>query len=69
MLPAYFVGLVLAGCSSEIGVLVPRMRSIAFSILTPFYFIKAGLLCVAPAVVGGAGLIVVSCSESSSQRR
>ena len=36
---------------------VHRIRAIAFSLLTPFYFIKAGLLVALPAVVGGAGLI------------
>jgi Kef-type K+ transport system membrane component KefB len=35
------------------------MRSIAFSILTPFYFIKAGLYVSVPAVVSGALLIAV----------
>jgi Kef-type K+ transport system membrane component KefB len=34
-----------------------RMRSIAFSILTPFYFIKAGLYVSAGAVASGALLI------------
>jgi Kef-type K+ transport system membrane component KefB len=38
-------------------VLIDRMRAIAFTILTPFYFIKAGLFVSAPAVVAGAGLI------------
>jgi Kef-type K+ transport system membrane component KefB len=35
-----------------------RMRAIAFSLLTPFYFIKAGLFVSLPAVASGAGLIV-----------
>jgi len=34
------------------------MRAIAFSLLTPFYFIKAGLFISLPAVVAGAGLII-----------
>jgi Kef-type K+ transport system membrane component KefB len=33
------------------------MRAIAFSLLTPFYFIKAGLYVSLPAVLAGAGLI------------
>jgi len=36
-----------------------RMRIIAFSILTPFYFLKAGSLVEARAVVGSIGLIAV----------
>jgi ABC-type tungstate transport system substrate-binding protein len=38
-------------------VLVHRMRSIAFALLTPFYFLKAGLFVSLQAVAGGAGLI------------
>jgi Kef-type K+ transport system membrane component KefB len=35
------------------------MRIIAFTILTPFYFLKAGSLVEFPALVGSAGLVVV----------
>ena len=59
VLPAYLVGLVVAGVFLSDKVLVHRMRAIAFSILTPFYFIKAGLFVALPALVGGAGLIVL----------
>jgi len=34
------------------------MRSIAFSMLTPFYFIKAGLFVSLPAMATSAGLIL-----------
>ena len=57
VLPAYLLGLAVAGVFVHDRVLVHRMRAIAFSLLTPFYFIKAGLLVSLPAVVGGAGLI------------
>ena len=57
VLPAYLVGLAVAGVFLRDRVLVHRMRSIAFSLLTPFYFIKAGLFVSLPAVAGGAGLI------------
>jgi Kef-type K+ transport system membrane component KefB len=57
VLPAYLVGLVVAGVFVRDKVLIDRMRAIAFTILTPFYFIKAGLFVSAPAVVAGAGLI------------
>ncbi len=59
VLPAYLVGLVVAGVFMRDKVLMERMRSIAFSLLTPFYFIKAGLFVALPAVVSGAGLIVL----------
>ena len=57
VLPAYLVGLAVAGVFVRDRVLVHRMRAIAFSLLTPFYFIKAGLFVSLTAVVGGAGLI------------
>jgi Kef-type K+ transport system membrane component KefB len=59
VLPAYLIGLVIAGVFVRDRVLMDRMRSIAFSILTPFYFIKAGLYVSLPAVKTGALLIVV----------
>ena len=59
VLPAYLVGLVIAGVFVRDRVLIDRMRSIAFSILTPFYFIKAGLFVSLPAVVSGAALIAI----------
>src|SRR5437899_8260994 len=40
VLPAYLVGLVVAGVFLRDKTLVHRMRSIAFTIFTPFYFIK-----------------------------
>jgi Kef-type K+ transport system membrane component KefB len=59
VLPAYLVGLVIAGVFVRDRILMDRMRSIAFSILTPFYFIKAGLFVSLPAVASGALLIAL----------
>ena len=59
VLPAYLVGLVIAGVFIGNKVLINRMRSIAFALLTPFYFLKAGLFVSLPAVIAGAGLIAV----------
>jgi Kef-type K+ transport system membrane component KefB len=59
VLPAYLVGLVIAGVFVRDRVLMDRMRAIAFTMLTPFYFIKAGLYVSLPAVVQGAALIVL----------
>lgn len=58
VLPAYLVGLAVAGVFVRDRVIVNRMRAIAFSLLTPFYFIKAGLFVSLPAVITGFGLIV-----------
>jgi Kef-type K+ transport system membrane component KefB len=57
VLPAYLVGLAVAGVFLRSRVLVQRMRAIAFSLLTPFYFLKAGLFVALPAVIAGIGLI------------
>ena len=57
VLPAYLVGLAVAGVFLRDRVLMDRMRTIAFSLLTPFYFLKAGLYVSLPAVASGAGLI------------
>jgi len=58
VLPAYLAGLVVAGVFHTNRILVDRMRSIAFAMLTPFYFIKAGLFVSIPALVPSAGLVV-----------
>jgi len=57
VLPAYLVGLVVAGVFLRDKTLVHRMRSIAFAVFTPFYFIKAGLYVSLPAL--GAALAVI----------
>ncbi len=59
VLPAYLVGLAVAGVFLQDRILVNRMRSIAFTMLTPFYFIKAGLFVSLPALATSAGLVVV----------
>jgi Kef-type K+ transport system membrane component KefB len=59
VLPAYLVGLVVAGVFLRDKTLVYRMRSIAFTIFTPFYFIKAGLFVSLPAIRGALGVIAV----------
>ena len=59
VLPAYLVGMALAPVFLSDAQLPHRMRVVAFTILTPFYFIKAGSLVQAHAVIAAAGLIVV----------
>jgi Kef-type K+ transport system membrane component KefB len=58
VLPAYLLGLVVAGVFLRDKTLVRRMRSIAFAVFTPFYFIKAGLFVSLPAL--WTGLLVIS---------
>jgi Kef-type K+ transport system membrane component KefB len=57
VLPAYLVGMVLAPIFLANRTLAQRMRVIAFSFLTPFYFLKAGVLVSLKAVVASAILI------------
>jgi Kef-type K+ transport system membrane component KefB len=58
VLPAYLVGLVVAGVFLQDRMLVQRIRTIAFSLLTPFFFLKAGLYISLPVVAASAGLIL-----------
>jgi len=57
VLPAYLIGMALARQFLGNRVLAHRMRAIAFSMLTPFYFIKAGSYVSARAMAGGGLLI------------
>ncbi len=57
VLPAYLVGMVLAPFFLKQKELQVRMRAICFAFLTPFYFLKAGSLINAHALLAGAGLI------------
>jgi Kef-type K+ transport system membrane component KefB len=59
VLPAYLAGLAIAGVFLHDRVLMDRLRSIAFALLTPFFFLRAGTLIHASALVSGAGVIAV----------
>ena len=59
VLPAYIIGMVLAPTFQHEHELAHRMRVMAFAILTPFYFLKAGSLIEFKALVAGAGLIAL----------
>ncbi len=51
VLPAYMIGMVLAGTVGKDHVLVRRLRTLTFGLLTPFYFIRAGSFVSVPALV------------------
>jgi glutathione-regulated potassium-efflux system ancillary protein KefC len=51
VLPAYLVGMVLAGTIGKDHVLIRRLRTLTFGLLTPFYFIRAGSLVSLSALV------------------
>jgi len=58
VLPAYLFGMVVAGLFVHNKVLIFRMRSITFALLTPFFFIKAGTLISLSALLASLGLLV-----------
>jgi Kef-type K+ transport system membrane component KefB len=51
VLPAYLMGMVLAGTVGKDHVLVRRLRTLCFGLLTPFYFIRAGSFVSVPALI------------------
>ncbi len=59
VLPAYLIGMVLAPYFLKEKILAQRMRVIAFTLLTPFYFLKAGSLVKLGTVISAVGLIAV----------
>ena len=59
VLPAYLIGLVLAPVFLADRELTHRIRVIAFTVLTPFYFLKAGSLVRADVILDAAGLILI----------
>jgi len=59
VLPAYLIGLVVAGVFLRDKTLVNRMRSIAFAMFTPFYFLKAGLYVSLSVLWSALGVILI----------
>jgi len=51
VLPAYLIGMVLAGTVGRDHALIRRLRTLAFGLLTPFYFIRAGSYVSIPDLV------------------
>lgn len=51
VLPAYILGMVLAGSVGRDHALIRRLRTLTFGLLTPFYFIRAGSLVSVPALI------------------
>ena len=59
VLPAYIIGMVLAGTVGKDHVLVRRLRTLTFGLLTPFYFIRAGSFVSVPALIAAPVVFVV----------
>ncbi len=58
VLPAYILGMILAGTVGKDHALVRRLRTLTFGLLTPFYFIRAGSFVSIPALVAAPGILL-----------
>jgi Kef-type K+ transport system membrane component KefB len=59
VLPAYLIGMVLAGTVGKDHVLVRRLRTLTFGLLTPFYFIRAGSFVSVPTLIAAPAAFLV----------
>ncbi|OHB77757.1 MAG: potassium transporter Kef [Planctomycetes bacterium RBG_16_55_9] len=59
VLPAYLVGMVLAGFAAEDHFWVRRMRTLTIGFLTPFYFLRAGSLVSLPAIITAPTIFLI----------
>ena len=59
VLPAYVLGMVLAGSVGRDHALVRRLRTVTFGLLTPFYFIRAGSFVSVPALIAAPLAFVI----------
>lgn len=59
VLPAYVVGMILAGTVGKDHALIRRLRTLTLGFLTPFYFIRAGSFVSIPALISGFGAFLV----------
>lgn len=59
VLPAYIIGMVLAGTVGKDHLLIRRLRTLTFGLLTPFYFIRAGSFVSVPVLIAAPMVFVV----------
>jgi glutathione-regulated potassium-efflux system ancillary protein KefC len=59
VLPAYLIGMVLAGTVGKDHALIRRLRTLTFGLLTPFYFIRAGSLVSLPALAAAPAALLI----------
>jgi glutathione-regulated potassium-efflux system ancillary protein KefC len=59
VLPAYVLGSVLAGTVGRDHMLVRRLRTLTFGLLTPFYFIRAGSFVSVPALIAAPATLLI----------
>lgn len=59
VLPAYLMGMVLAGTVGKDHMLIRRLRTLTFGLLTPFYFLRAGSFVSVPALIAAPGAFLL----------
>ncbi|HEY8682764.1 MAG TPA: cation:proton antiporter [Rhodanobacter sp.] len=59
VLPAYIVGMILAGTVGKDHALIRRLRTLTLGLLTPFYFIRAGSFVSLPALAAAPLTFVI----------
>ena len=59
VLPAYIIGMVLAGTVGKDHALIRRLRTLTFGLLTPFYFIRAGSFVSVQALIAAPAILLV----------
>jgi len=59
VLPAYMIGMVLAGTVGKDHSLIRRLRTLTFGLLTPFYFIRAGSFVSVPALIAAPATLLI----------
>lgn len=68
VLPAYLIGMALAGTVGRDHALIKRLRTITIGLLTPFYFIRAGYFISIPAVlVAPISLVILLFTEMGTK--
>ncbi|HUI22349.1 MAG TPA: cation:proton antiporter [Methylocella sp.] len=68
VLPAYLIGMALAGSVGRDHVLIRRLRTVVIGVLTPFYFTRAGYLVSLPAVISAPlGVIFFFAVEAATK--
>jgi Kef-type K+ transport system membrane component KefB len=68
VLPAYLVGMVLAGTVGKDHALVRRLRTLTLGFLTPFYFIRAGSLVSLPALAAAPlGFVILLIAKMAAK--
>jgi Kef-type K+ transport system membrane component KefB len=58
VLPAYIIGMVLAGTVGKDHALIRRLRTLTFGLLTPFYFIRAGSFVSVPELIAAPAAFI-----------